>query len=1438
MTHGLSAYFIQQNGDRDEPLFLPDLDEDLQFEAALCGGVGGMLGTAMKLKKGATKAIRWVPGHDHVGFCDRLRGIAAGAVFADVLGVKLLVEWNPCEPCPVDFLQVFEESQYFLTRWDEGDFDVLEDWDFAINEMPLAFGKKVSQRGLVKAEGILLSDDEILERWERILRSLKPVASVTAKIEAIRGRANPDRMLGVHLRRTDALFHQCRDINPENVGAHDAGLWSRIIGAVEEGEFDEIYLASDDREYFEKWKAKLARLPVKVHCNEAAWGEGMRQTPLDDLLVDLYLLSSCRKVFGSVWSSVFFVGGALGGDFEIIEPLEDLGEKKGEESKEGSLAPQGVMRTSSTAETGLTAITVSVNYRDLLAWILENRRFFDEWIIVTSPDDRETQELCEKEGLRCLVTDVFYRGGDSFNKARGLNLALGEVKEGNWVVSLDSDLLLPEGFRERLDAEELDQDCLYGLSGRCLCRNPETLELLKVSEAWAALAVEEPPWVLGYFQLFHPDNRFAWRFDEMVSTNASAYDDQFAKDFGPENWRFLPMTGVHLGEIDVNWEGREVKDSKAVEVVDWEEEVTRDEFRAVLDDLLGPQKEGARILHVMGEGNSLDDEIGGLEGGEKVDRWGGIHSERLDDELKEEGEYDLIVLSAAVRGEEFHPLFEEILPLLKKGGGVVAPFFDASKWPEWTATLSLRLGVPERVREDGWCLIRPEAWSEEDLGNEEGVVLLPITSDFVSKTPMALHSVRKNWRGRIVLVVSDELPGPWDRIAATYQAKLMKVGLPRAAEWDDQWAREVERFSLVTVKGLLGLVGERVLVWHPEAICLRSPSRVFEELGEGEIYFLYGGAQEAVGGKTERISQCVVQGKEEGLRGCEGRLAAGLRIASSQLASRGAEKRETLFEILRHRVERLVGPRFFESVREFGMEEEVGDDLVGIIFPDGLESSDKLVCEHWAEVEDEVQRSFACEIPTSPGTSVALLVEEDSLAALYFNFRLWKLSEAVPVHIFYRGVPREDFFFLEEREELYLHDLEASEAPEEDWISQAVIECGSDKLAIVSPRWKPRPGATLQWPVGWRDFRICGSHSEVGMSFEEFAKIERWADGVVGGPGLFDGGAKRWAGALTELRFNCLNGDFLLADVKFLGGVELDGLGADPFFVIWYLAMRQDERIREGSLEKLGWMMADETPGLCEVDEVGGGFDFDDPGMEGKVGLITLSNEGYSDYTLNCFRSLQRLGGRGRELGGKLVCYSVGRACHERMVAEGIRSVLLEDEEHSGFQIFRQGGWAGVVKHKFEAISRELLKNEFVLFTDGDIVFESTDFVDDCLVRMIREDAELLVQNDSCSGRDDDHSVLCSGFMMIRSTKNTREAFSMKRILPVVDEDFCDQLYLNEVIRNSVRTSVLPLADYPNGRYFQRFGKGSQAKLYHFNYLVGHQKKAVMRESGKWHLEA
>jgi hypothetical protein len=264
------------------------------------------------------KAILWSPSLDQVGFCDRLRGIAAGAVFAKELGAKLFVKWDSCGPCPVDFLDVFQESDYFSTCRETEEFEVLHYWNYDINVLPLDLSRMLSDKKIPKELRVDLPDDLVMYRWAEILGALKPLPSISQKIEEIRNKTDPRRMLGVHLRRTDVLSDRWKEITRENVDQFDRVLWARIILAVEGGDLDHIYLASDDQTYFQVWRERLSELPVEIHYNTASWGAELRQTPLDDLLVDLYLLSSCRKVYGSIWSSVFLIGDALGGNFEIM----------------------------------------------------------------------------------------------------------------------------------------------------------------------------------------------------------------------------------------------------------------------------------------------------------------------------------------------------------------------------------------------------------------------------------------------------------------------------------------------------------------------------------------------------------------------------------------------------------------------------------------------------------------------------------------------------------------------------------------------------------------------------------------------------------------------------------------------------------------------------------------------------------------------------------------------------------------------------------------------------------------------------------------------------------------------------------------------------------------------------------------------------------------
>jgi len=209
------------------------------------------------------KAILWTPAINHFGFCDRLRRIVAGAVFAEALGAKLLVKWTPDAPCPVDYLDVFHESEYFSTRWNADAYEILQHWDYDLNEMPLDLSRKVCQ------ERFSLSDEFVMQRWAEILGSLEPLPEIARKIEAIRRRTDPPRMLGIHLRRTDVLDCPGKDITRENVGVYDAALWMRVTEAVAGGGIDHLYLASDDQAYFKDWKEKAQQASGAGACPRA-----------------------------------------------------------------------------------------------------------------------------------------------------------------------------------------------------------------------------------------------------------------------------------------------------------------------------------------------------------------------------------------------------------------------------------------------------------------------------------------------------------------------------------------------------------------------------------------------------------------------------------------------------------------------------------------------------------------------------------------------------------------------------------------------------------------------------------------------------------------------------------------------------------------------------------------------------------------------------------------------------------------------------------------------------------------------------------------------------------------------------------------------------------------------------------------------------------------
>ena len=226
----------------------------------------------------------------------------------------------------------------------------------------------------------------------------------------------------------------------------------------------------------------------------------------------------------------------------------------------------------------LEALTVCVNYSDYFEHVVEaNYRIFDKWVIVTTDDDFGTKALCATYGLSCVVTDVFYKNGASFNKAAGMNEGLKLISSDAFVIFIDADIVLHDLTRHTFDSLKFEKDTLYGCD-RLICTGYD--KYIKYTKTpghimdnwlmhdggfkWGAricqyygIIGEEGRfrgWLpLGFFQMVY---RGAFTQLPEGSPKADHYDVAFGMQFPRDKRVFIPeIMGIHL-ESDGHWKGQ------------------------------------------------------------------------------------------------------------------------------------------------------------------------------------------------------------------------------------------------------------------------------------------------------------------------------------------------------------------------------------------------------------------------------------------------------------------------------------------------------------------------------------------------------------------------------------------------------------------------------------------------------------------------------------------------------------------------------------------------------------------------------------------------------------------------------------------------------------------------------------------------------------------
>jgi hypothetical protein len=232
--------------------------------------------------------------------------------------------------------------------------------------------------------------------------------------------------------------------------------------------------------------------------------------------------------------------------------------------------------------------------------------------------------------------------------------------------------------------------------------------------------------------------------------------------------------------------------------------------------------------------------------------------------------------------------------------------------------------------------------------------------------------------------------------------------------------------------------------------------------------------------------------------------------------------------------------------------------------------------------------------------------------------------------------------------------------------------------------------------------------------------------------------------------------------------------------------------------------------------------------MLNDITFITLTNSGYIEYTENCLKSLEKI-----NCNFNLICYCIGKQGYEYLNNKKYNCFLIDEEENSNFQNFRQGNWCNIVFNKFVIIYENLLKYKYVCITDGDIVFENAGFLQYLLENIELND--FLIQTEYI---DDTNYVLCSGFMFIKSNVNTLNFFNPKYIKHKKNTvGWDDQIYINNN-KDKLKYKMLPIELFPNGNYYyNNNNKIINPYLIHFNWIIGDKKKKKMCDYNKWYLD-
>ena len=175
----------------------------------------------------------------------------------------------------------------------------------------------------------------------------------------------------------------------------------------------------------------------------------------------------------------------------------------------------------------------------------------DEVLVVTDYETTFTKN-CDLGNVFTISTDLFTAHGASFNKGAALSHGFAQIKDPEWILNFDADILPPADWR-KIAEPHLSVGKLHGCSHR-------------YREDGTQIPDADYPNIWGFFHLWHVDDPHSWRRPVYTVDcgHAGNYDHTFMMQW-PEKERvdlWPEIKLIHQGEPRQQWFGNDTKNEK------------------------------------------------------------------------------------------------------------------------------------------------------------------------------------------------------------------------------------------------------------------------------------------------------------------------------------------------------------------------------------------------------------------------------------------------------------------------------------------------------------------------------------------------------------------------------------------------------------------------------------------------------------------------------------------------------------------------------------------------------------------------------------------------------------------------------------------------------------------------------------------------------------